>query len=74
MGGAPMVLSDIPAFRELAPGAAFYDPYDTSAIAAAVRAELAGPRSASPDVQVPSWAEVVGRIRAAVAERVPAAG
>jgi glycosyltransferase involved in cell wall biosynthesis len=74
MGGAPMVLSDIPAFRELAPGAAFFDPYDTSAIAAAVRAELAGPRSASPDVQVPSWAEVVGRIRAAVAERVPAAG
>jgi glycosyltransferase involved in cell wall biosynthesis len=68
--GAPMVLSDIPAFRELAPGAAFFDPYDTAAIAAAIRDELAGPPSPSPAVEVPSWPEVVGRIRAAVAERV----
>jgi glycosyltransferase involved in cell wall biosynthesis len=70
--GAPMVLSDIPAFRELAPGAAFFDPYDTAAIAAAVREELSGPPTPTPEVRVPSWSEVVGRIRAAVAERTPA--
>ncbi|HEV7870957.1 MAG TPA: glycosyltransferase family 1 protein [Modestobacter sp.] len=72
--GAPMVLSDIPAFRELAPDAVFFDPYDTAAIAAAVRAELAGPPSASPEVHVPSWPEVVGRIRSAVAEQIATAG
>jgi glycosyltransferase involved in cell wall biosynthesis len=71
--GAPMVLSDIPAFRELAPGATFFDPYDTAAIASAVRGELAGDPSPTPEVRVPSWSEVVGRIRAAVADRVTAA-
>jgi glycosyltransferase involved in cell wall biosynthesis len=68
--GAPMVLSDIPAFRELAPGASFFDPYDPAAIAAAVRAELSGPPSPSPAVHVPSWSDVVGRIRATVAGRL----
>jgi glycosyltransferase involved in cell wall biosynthesis len=67
--GAPMVLSDIPAFRELAPDAVFFDPYDEAAIAAAVRGELAGAPSPSPAVQVPTWTDVVGRIRAAVLER-----
>ncbi|RBY76001.1 hypothetical protein DQ238_18400 [Geodermatophilus sp. TF02-6] len=70
LAGAPMVLSDIPAFRELAPAAAFFDPRDTGSIAAAVRAELAGPPSPSPVVEVPSWTDVVGRIRAAVEERL----
>ncbi|MFW3170534.1 glycosyltransferase family 4 protein [Geodermatophilus sp. CPCC 206100] len=70
LSGAPMALSDIPAFRELAPGAAFFDPRDPAAIAAVVRAELAGPPSASPAVEVPTWSEVVGRIRAAVEERL----
>ncbi|MBM7807385.1 glycosyltransferase involved in cell wall biosynthesis [Geodermatophilus bullaregiensis] len=70
LSGAPMVLSDIPAFRELAPGAAFFDPHDRGSIAGAVRAELAGPPSPSPTVQVPSWGEVVGRIRQAVEERL----
>ncbi|MEU2350280.1 glycosyltransferase family 1 protein [Modestobacter sp. NPDC049651] len=69
---APMVLSDIPAFRELAPAAAFFDPTDPASIAAAVGAELAGPPSPSPQVDVPTWPEVVGRIRAAVADLVPA--
>ena len=69
--GAPMVLSDIPAFRELAPGAVFFDPTDEASIAAAVRRELDGPPSPSPDVRVPTWSEVVGRIRAEVAGRLP---
>jgi glycosyltransferase involved in cell wall biosynthesis len=70
LSGAPMALSDIPAFRELAPGAAFFDPRDPASIAAAVRTELAGPPSPSPAVEVPAWSEVVGRIRAAVEERL----
>lgn len=67
--GAPMVLSDIPAFRELAPGAAFFDPLDEASIAAAVARELAGAPSPSPEVRIPSWPEVVGRMRALVSER-----
>ncbi len=70
LSGAPMVLSDIPAFRELAPGAATFDPRDTTSIAAAVRAELSGPPSPSPTVHVPGWDDVVGRIRGAVAARL----
>jgi alpha-1,2-rhamnosyltransferase len=70
LSGAPMALSDIPAFRELAPGATFFDPLDPASIAAAVRTELAGPPSPSPAVEVPAWSEVVGRIRAAVEERL----
>ena len=74
LSGAPMVLSDIPAFRELAPGAAFFDPLDPASIAAVVAAELAGPPSASPQVLVPTWTDVVGRIRAVVAEELAARG
>jgi glycosyltransferase involved in cell wall biosynthesis len=70
LSGAPMVLSDIPAFRELAPDAATFDPRDTASIAAAVRTELAGPPSPSPAVHVPAWDDVVGRIRDAVAEQL----
>jgi len=69
---APMVLSDIPAFRELAPGAAFFDPHDEASIGAAIRTELAGEPSPPPAVGVPTWSEVVGRIRAEVAERAVA--
>ena len=72
LSGAPMVLSDIPAFRELAPGAAFFDPSDETAIAEALATELAGSPSPSPQVRVPSWSEVVGRIRETVAEAVAA--
>ena len=72
LAGAPMVLSDIPAFRELAPTAVFTDPHDVAAMAATVRAQLAGPPGPSPTVRVPTWPEVVGRIRAAVADRLPA--
>ncbi|UOX99766.1 glycosyltransferase family 4 protein [Blastococcus sp. PRF04-17] len=68
--GAPMVLSDIPAFRELAPGAVFFDPLDVASIGAAVRDELAGSPSPAPEVVVPTWSEVVGRIRTAVVERL----
>lgn len=68
LSGAPMALSDIPAFRELAPGAAFFDPEDVLAIADVVGAELAAPApSPSPRVLVPTWEEVVGRIRETVA-------
>jgi glycosyltransferase involved in cell wall biosynthesis len=74
LSGAPMVLSDIPAFRELAPAAAFFDPLDPASIAAAVAAELSGPPSPSPQVLVPSWTDVVGRIRAVVAEGLAARG
>jgi glycosyltransferase involved in cell wall biosynthesis len=66
---APMVLSDIPAFRELAPAAAFFDPYDEASIGAAIGTELAGEPSPPPPVSVPTWSEVVGRIRTEVAER-----
>jgi glycosyltransferase involved in cell wall biosynthesis len=72
LAGAPMVLSDIPAFRELAPGAAFFDPLDPAAIAGAVRRELAAAPSPSPHVEVPSWETVVGRIRAVVQDRLAA--
>ena len=72
LSGAPMVLSDIPAFRELAPAASFVDPHDEAAIAAAIRTELSGPPSPSPSVSVPTWGEVVGRIRAAVCEALAA--
>jgi glycosyltransferase involved in cell wall biosynthesis len=67
---APMVLSDIAAFRELAPDAPFFDPLDVAAIAAAIREELAGEPSPPPKVGVPTWSDVVGRIRATVAERL----
>ena len=70
---APMVLSDIPAFRELAPGAVFFDPLDEASIAAAVRTELTGEPSPPPQVGVPTWSEVVGRIRSEVAARAGAA-
>jgi glycosyltransferase involved in cell wall biosynthesis len=72
--GAPMVLSDIPAFRELAPGAAFFDPLDEADMGAAIGRELAGAPSPSPEVLVPSWADVVGRIRDTVAERTGSRG
>jgi glycosyltransferase involved in cell wall biosynthesis len=72
LAGAPMVLSDIPAFRELAPGAAFFDPTDEGAIGDAIARELAGAPSPSPEVVVPSWSEVVGRIREAVAAEITA--
>ncbi|OMQ15483.1 hypothetical protein A7K94_0209125 [Modestobacter sp. VKM Ac-2676] len=68
--GAPMLLSDIPAFRELAPGASFVDPRDTAAIGAAVRQELAGAPSPTPEVVVPTWHEVVGRMREAALQRL----
>lgn len=74
LAGAPMVLSDIPAFRELAPTAVFFDPTDEASIAAAVRSELASARRSSPPVEVPTWAEVVGRIRAAVLDHLTRAG
>jgi glycosyltransferase involved in cell wall biosynthesis len=75
LSGAPMVLSDIPAFRELAPGAAFFDPTDTAAIGAAIGDELGRPSpTPSPQVAVPSWSEVVGRIRETLAEQVAARG
>jgi glycosyltransferase involved in cell wall biosynthesis len=67
---APMVLSDIPAFRELAPDAEFFDPLDVASIGAAIRDELAGDPSPTPKVVVPTWSDVVGRIRATVAERL----
>jgi glycosyltransferase involved in cell wall biosynthesis len=67
---APMVLSDIPAFRELAPAATFFDPHDEASIGAAIGRELAGEPSPPPEVVVPTWSEVVGRIRADVAARV----
>ncbi|WP_456600169.1 glycosyltransferase family 4 protein [Blastococcus sp. SYSU DS0616] len=70
LAGAPVVLSDIPAFRELAPTATFADPRNPEALAAAVRTELTGPPSQSPMVHVPTWPEVVGRIRAAVVQRL----
>ena len=69
---APMVLSDIPAFRELAPAAAFFDPHDEASIGAAISRELSGEPSPPPAVVVPTWSEVVGRIRAEVAGRVAA--
>jgi glycosyltransferase involved in cell wall biosynthesis len=72
LSGSPMVLSDIPAFRELAPEASFFDPADERAIADAVARELAGPPSPSPQVVVPSWTEVVGRIRELLAAEVTA--
>ncbi|MGY1808994.1 glycosyltransferase family 4 protein [Blastococcus sp. SYSU D00669] len=73
LSGAPMVLSDIPAFRELAPGASFVDPTDPASIARGVRAELALPSpSPSPEVAVPTWAEVVTRIREALLEQLAA--
>ncbi|MGY1885447.1 MULTISPECIES: glycosyltransferase family 4 protein [unclassified Blastococcus] len=70
VSGAPMALSDIPSFRELAPGAAFFDPRDTGSIAAVIGAELSGPPSTAPAVRVPTWSEVVGRIREVVGERL----
>ena len=70
LAGAPMLLSDIPAFRELAPTAAFAEPRDELALADAIRAELAGPPSPSPEVLVPTWRQVVGRIRSAVAAQL----
>jgi glycosyltransferase involved in cell wall biosynthesis len=64
VSGAPMVLSDIPAFRELAPSAKFFDPTDEGAIVAAVAAEIAlGAPSQSPVIRIPTWSEVVRRIR-----------
>lgn len=71
LAGASMALSDIPAFRELAPGATTFDPRDTGSIAAAVRTELSGPPGPGPAVDVPGWPDVVGRIRAAVEQRLP---
>jgi glycosyltransferase involved in cell wall biosynthesis len=70
--GAPMVLSDIPAFRELAPRAAFFEPTDEAAIADVIARELSGPPSPSPKVCVASWSEVVGRIRETVAAELAA--
>jgi glycosyltransferase involved in cell wall biosynthesis len=72
LSGAPMLLSDIPAFRELAPQAAFFDPLDEASIAAAVRTELAAGPSPSPQVVVPTWSQVIGRIRAAVTDGLAA--
>jgi glycosyltransferase involved in cell wall biosynthesis len=74
LSGAPMALSDIPAFRELAPAAAFFDPHRTASIAAALRTELGSAPSPSPEVVVPTWSEVVGRIRSAIEERLAARG
>lgn len=70
LAGAPMVLSDIPPFRELAPRACFFDPRDERSIADAVATELGGRRVPTPGVRVDSWSDVVARMREAVtAER-----
>ncbi|SFP13590.1 Glycosyltransferase involved in cell wall bisynthesis [Geodermatophilus dictyosporus] len=69
--GAPMALSDIPAFRELAPGAAFFEPTDEASIARVVGEVVRGPRGDRP-VAIPAWSDVVGLIRSAILDALAA--
>ncbi|MBM7806995.1 glycosyltransferase involved in cell wall biosynthesis [Geodermatophilus bullaregiensis] len=65
LSGAAMALSDIPAFRELAPGAVFFEPTDEASIARAVGAIIRGPHGDRP-VPIPAWSDVVALIRSTI--------
>jgi glycosyltransferase involved in cell wall biosynthesis len=55
--GAPVIASDIEVFREVGgDGARYFDPLDAASLAAAIAAELAGPRIA-PAIATISWRE-----------------
>ena len=80
--GAPVVVSDLPVFREnLAGRATFTDPCDTEAIAGALRSTLAAGRSQADADETAAavaiqhdWRSSVRRMRGALAERVAGTG
>jgi glycosyltransferase involved in cell wall biosynthesis len=62
--GTNMILSDIPAFRELAPDAHFFNPRDAGSVGTAASAALAAPRTQK--ISAPSWSDVVRKARRAM--------
>lgn len=62
--GAPMALSDIPAFREFGDVASFFDPRDDFAIADCVAQVLSHQRQLPHEnPSLPNWADVVAKLR-----------
>ena len=68
--GCPVLVSDLPVFREtLGATVTYADPHDPAGIAAATSAALKGRAGQSrPVAPTPSWQQVVERARAAVEE------
>lgn len=72
--GAPVLVSDIPVFRELlatAPGVTFVSPHDRRAIASAmseVAVSVRPPRASGSSETQRSWESVVAKIRSTIVE------
>lgn len=70
--GCPVLVSDIPIFREnLGEHATYVDPHDVDAAAAALTALTARPPARVADVPLPDWASCVAKIRSAILAGVP---
>lgn len=61
--GAPLICSDIAVFREVAPGAAYFDPTDSQSLARAIDIAVNAPPGELNNNDAYTWENVVGNIR-----------